>query len=102
MPGFPTANPFISSHHDVSLPEGDGRWEGSTSAILLTPGKALLAISAVNETGLYSFLLFSKMSYFFLGSRTFCIVKILGSVHIGEKVERGNQSVKSLSAGTFR
>lgn len=107
VPGFPTANPFMSSHHDVSLPEGHGRWEGSTSAILLSPAKALPAVSAISETGPCSFLLFSVwffgFFFFFLGSHTFYKVKISWLCPYWRKSGlRGNQSIKFRSAGTFR
>lgn len=67
VPGFPMANPFISSLCDISFPEGDGKGEGEHLSNSAYPSKALPAISAVSETGLCSFLLLSRASLYFPG-----------------------------------
>lgn len=71
------ANPSMSSDHDVSLPEGDGRWEESSSVILLTPTRPSLQVQLLVKQVFAPFFYFQELLIFSIVSRAFCTVKIL-------------------------
>lgn len=79
----------------------DGR--GAPQLFRLPQPRPSLQFQLLVKQVFVPFFCFQKCLFFFLGSHTFCIVKISWLCPYWRKSGlRGNQSVKSLSAGTFR